>query len=241
MQVLKKELHQNMKSALKDQKQEVVREALYDAAIDIFAKNGFDETTVEEVTQAAGVSRRTFFRYFDSKDDLLAYAMVNYTKALAEAVAGCPAGYTPVRVLHETVFAGVRFATAVESRTRQTITISSRSASARQAYQSRMMDVEETLARAFATRFHNAVPYDLRPRLLAAVTLMVMNVSMISWFQGQHKDAATAAKDVLSIVQGILCPDVPDNSDSALVARSTRKAAEPQNAPKRRSKKPLNL
>jgi len=238
MTVLKEELHRNMKSALKDQKQEVVREALYDAAIDIFAKNGFDETTVEEVTQAAGVSRRTFFRYFDSKDDLLAYAMVNYTKALAEAVAACPAGYTPVQVLHETVFAGVRYATAVESRTRQVITISSRSASARQAYQSRMMDVEETLARAFATRFHNALPYDLRPRLLAAVTLMVMNVSMISWFQGQHKDAAAAAKDVLSTVQGILCPDAPDSIGSAPVARSARKAAEPRAAPKRLSKKP---
>src|SRR5260370_41991568 len=95
MTVLKEELHRNRKSALKDQKQEVVREALYDAAIDIFAKNGFDETTVEEVTQAAGVSRRTFFRYFDSKDDLLADAWVNYTEALPEAVAACPAAVQP--------------------------------------------------------------------------------------------------------------------------------------------------
>jgi AcrR family transcriptional regulator len=227
-----------MKSALKDQKQEVVREALYDAAINIFAKNGFEETTVEEVTQAAGVSRRTFFRYFDSKDDLLAYAMVNYTKALAEAVEACPAGYTPFRVLHETVLAGLRYTSTSESRLRQVILISSRSASARQAYQSRMMDVQETLAGAFATHFHDTLTYDLRPHLLASTTLMVMNASIISWFQGQHKDLASAAKDVLSKVQDILCPGSPDRIVPAPVAQSDRRVAEPRNAPKRRSKKP---
>lgn len=234
MAVSKEALHRRMKDALKDQKQEVVREALYDAAINIFASNGFDETTVEEVAQAAGVSRRTFFRYFDSKDDLLAYAVVNYTKALAGALDACPAGYTPLQALHETVLAGMRYATAAEFRTRQVITISSRSASARQAYQSRMMDVEETLARAFAARFNDT----LRPRLLASVTLMVMNASIISWFQGQHKDAATAAKNVLSNVVSIFCDEAAHNSiGSARAVRSRQKSDEPKPSLKRPAKK----
>src|SRR5260370_28694509 len=145
MTVLKKQASQKINN-LRHEKQEVVREALYEAAVDIFATNGFDETTVEEVAQAAGVSRRTFFRYFDSKDDLLAYAMVNYARVLAEAVEASPVGNSPVQVLHETVLAGVRYTTAVESRTRQVIMISSRSASARQAYQPPMIGLAASLA-----------------------------------------------------------------------------------------------
>lgn len=46
-----------------------VRHALTAAAIDLFLARGYDETTVDEIAEAAGVARRTFFRYFRTKDD----------------------------------------------------------------------------------------------------------------------------------------------------------------------------
>lgn len=45
--------------------------ALEHVALELFATRGYEETTVEQIATAAGVSRRTFFRYFDTKAAVL--------------------------------------------------------------------------------------------------------------------------------------------------------------------------
>lgn len=47
------------------------REELELVALELFAERGFDSTTVDEVAEAAGIGRRTFFRYFASKNDVV--------------------------------------------------------------------------------------------------------------------------------------------------------------------------
>src|ERR1700741_1181628 len=47
------------------------RERLFRSALDLFAKKGFAETTVEDITEAADVGKGTFFNYFPSKDHIL--------------------------------------------------------------------------------------------------------------------------------------------------------------------------
>lgn len=47
------------------------RTAVVEAAIDLFARQGFDQTSVEQIAQAAGISRSTFFRQFGGKDDVV--------------------------------------------------------------------------------------------------------------------------------------------------------------------------
>ena len=60
-------------------------------ALRLFTCQGFEETTVEAIAAAAGVSRRTFFRYFDSKAAVLWHEFDHEVQALRAAFAEVPA------------------------------------------------------------------------------------------------------------------------------------------------------
>ena len=62
------------------------KESLYTVAIDLFRRQGFEETRVEEITQAAGVAKGTFFNYFPSKEDILLYITERHMSRLSAAL-----------------------------------------------------------------------------------------------------------------------------------------------------------
>lgn len=56
---------------LTEARQLETRNTILDAALRLFTERGFDDTTVSQIAEAAGVSRRTVYRYFPKKDDLI--------------------------------------------------------------------------------------------------------------------------------------------------------------------------
>src|SRR5690242_17100227 len=72
-------------------------------ALELFADHGFADTTVEQIASAAGVSRRTFFRYFDSKADVLWHAFDGEVAALREAFATVPKRLPLMTAIREVV------------------------------------------------------------------------------------------------------------------------------------------
>jgi AcrR family transcriptional regulator len=186
---------------LQARKQEAVREAIWDAATDLFAEKGFDETTVEDIAQAAGVSRRSFFRYFSSKSDLMSYGMILYGEELTEAIGACPVSYSPFEVLRETVL-NVAQRTASHPRTRKIIGIGNKYPAARAAELSRLHEVQDRVAAAYARR--KGIARDTAT-LLAGMTLQVLGVTFRSWFNQPKRDISVTADRALTTLRDVVC------------------------------------
>jgi AcrR family transcriptional regulator len=75
------------------------RERLVAAALELFNERGYDETTVAQIAERAGLTKSTFFRHFPDKRDLLAAGQDTIAQLLREGVAAAPADATPLAVV----------------------------------------------------------------------------------------------------------------------------------------------
>ena len=134
---------------LRERKLRAVRESIWDVAMDLFADNGYDETTVEDIARAAGISLRSFFRYFLSKGDLMSYALLLYGNQLAAAIDACPADYSLREIFRESISTVAHLGLTREARTRKHLAILSRSHAAVAAEMSRLSEVQVLVAKAY--------------------------------------------------------------------------------------------
>jgi AcrR family transcriptional regulator len=84
------------------------RERLVVAAVDLFTEQGYDDTTVAQIAERAGLTRSTFFRHFSDKRELLVAGQQTLATLLAEGIAEAPDGASPL----EAVAAGLERASS---------------------------------------------------------------------------------------------------------------------------------
>jgi AcrR family transcriptional regulator len=85
--------------SLRDRKRARTRQALVDAATDLFERNGYEQTTVADIAAAAEIGTRTFFSYFASKEELLFPESDARVRATVEAIASRRPDDGPAEVL----------------------------------------------------------------------------------------------------------------------------------------------
>src|ERR1700735_1910197 len=70
---------------------------LMKAAITLFVEQGYEETTVAEIAERAGLTKRTFFRYFSDKREVLFSGSQELQHLWLEGLCAGPAGAEPAR------------------------------------------------------------------------------------------------------------------------------------------------
>jgi AcrR family transcriptional regulator len=67
--------------------------------MELYGERGFEQTTVAEIAERAGLTERTFFRHFADKREVLFEGAAFLQERLVEGVAGAPAGAVPIEVV----------------------------------------------------------------------------------------------------------------------------------------------
>lgn len=86
---------------LRQRKRRETLERLRDSGIRLFVEKGYAATTVDDIAQAAGISRRTFFYYFKSKDDILLSLQADVGAMLADALRRAPVDRRPLDAIRD--------------------------------------------------------------------------------------------------------------------------------------------
>jgi TetR/AcrR family transcriptional regulator, regulator of mycofactocin system len=156
-------------------------------ALRLFTEHGFEDTTVDRIAAAAGVSKRTFFRYFDSKADVLWHAFDGEVRALQAAFAAVPP-HLPLMAAIRQVVVGVnryRAEDVPELRTRMNLigSVPALAASATQHY-----DAWERAVGQFAASRLGQPAESLYPLAIGRATLAVCRSAYERWAERADAD-----------------------------------------------------
>jgi AcrR family transcriptional regulator len=75
------------------------RERLVRAALDLFSEQGYDNTTIAEIAERAGLTKTTFFRHFPDKREVLFAGQDTHGRLLADGIATAPDSATPLEAV----------------------------------------------------------------------------------------------------------------------------------------------
>jgi AcrR family transcriptional regulator len=174
--------------SLRERKKLATRHALRRVALGLIAERGFSNVTVEEISEAANVSPRTFFNYFSSKEAVLLGANPEREAAAREAIVHASPGEPVLTVLRAIMTSQAREVAAELTelggdpldwlgRVRAART----DPQLRAAHAAQMAAVERTIAEAIAQRLGTDIDLDPYPGLMAAMATGAFRSSMTFW------------------------------------------------------------
>jgi AcrR family transcriptional regulator len=178
------------------------RQALIDAALELFAAKGYDATATEEIAARAGVSPRTFFRYFETKDRVLFFGGEDFNRLLIEELPDQPAGRSDLEAVEATLVTLAPELAPLRTRIHlyfqalaTSTTLVGQHATAQAAH-------EQAVALALARRRGLEAP-DERCRVAAGVASLVTAQAWPRWLAEPPRDLADLLREGFALVRAV--------------------------------------
>jgi AcrR family transcriptional regulator len=180
----------------REQHKQHTRAALEDAAMALFARQGYEQTTVEQVADQAGVSVRTFFRYFASKQHVL-FGDVAYGRiiALSEALNARPEDESPIASVKAVLDASDITDPAELAQIRSRLALMVEQPALVATYLLINRELQERVA-AFAAHRCGLPATHPYPLAVSAAAAGAWDAALSAWATGQVTDLAQARRDL---------------------------------------------
>ena len=187
---------------LRQRKRQQTRERLTRVAMALFLERGFETTTLDDIAAAADVSRRSFFHYFASKEDVVFAWQEEITAALIEAVAARPAGESMLTAAENAISAMARQLEPGEAVAMAKLKRDNPALQARD--QVKYEKLERALADALGKRADRSSE-QLEARLVAMIATGAMRIGGELWAaEGAHEKPEALAKRTFAAIRAIL-------------------------------------
>lgn len=195
-----------MRSPLKDQPQEglrarkrrLTRERIGEAAMALFLSRGFEATTIDDIAIAAEVSKRTFFDYFPSKEDVVFAWQDAFGQAVADAIASRPKDEPMAKAVEAALLASLAAVSTPRAMAGHRVVKSTPALHARN--QTKYSRLEQTLIEALTAR-EGLTEATLRIRMLAIAVVGCMRLGGEAWrAEGRRENVETHARRFMTAV-----------------------------------------
>jgi AcrR family transcriptional regulator len=188
---------------LRERRKRLTAAELEAAALRLFGERGFDAVTVDDIAAEADVSRRTFFRYFASKEDVLLADHFVQLARLREAITARPPDEPVLTALRNALLS---MSSDFEDR-KEMVILRGRIMRETPSLQARSLvhqkTWEEAMQQMVAERLGVDPTLDLRPGVVSATTLAAMRVAFQTWLSsGAKGDLIAMTAEALDLLDG---------------------------------------
>jgi AcrR family transcriptional regulator len=174
--------------SLAARKRQLVRDELAEAALKLLAWQGFETTTIDQIVATAGVSRRTFFRYFRSKEDVIVQFLGDVGAQLCAGLALRPVGEPPAVALRHALSIFVLTCTEHPEKSLRLTKLTLGTPALRARFLELQAQWRTGLAAELARRAGSGPHVELRSALAAAVALAAFDTALNRWADSDGAD-----------------------------------------------------